>query len=734
MTASRTQRDPEHRRAPIRLADRMLAEALRALEQDGAALREEGPAEAEAGRRGGDFERRIVQRAAASSIADALAAGLRRVRQSTGWIVLIGLVMALLGGAGAVRAAIGAPRTEPINFFWLLASLLGAQTLLLLIWLVLMVARPRSAGVSALGGAALALGRRLAAKLYRGRGAHQLAAIQAAGAIYGRGPIGRWTLSAVSHGMWLSFNIGLLTLLLLMLSAREYTFNWETTILSDAAYVRITRAIAALPEAAGFRTPTAEQIVQSERRAGPDELEEARMAWSGLLIGSVVLYGFAPRLLLLGVSLDARRRACRRFRLDTDAPGYQRLRVRLMPEAEARGIVAAPDDRPAVPETPEEAGAAGEVRPATGPPAIVGLEIDRPATAWPPTMHGTRWTDLGFVDNRDDRRRVLAELGGLAEAPSLTIIVCALTTTPDRGIAAFAGEMVRACGADAALLLTAGQALRERGDAEQMARRVEDWRRLAESIGIAPPRILELDLDHLTETSQRRLAELINAAAEGAPRARRIEEAFDLIAKTARDWGDAIELKEQVELQRCIAEVYRPSAQAWRRLLRLPGELKKSDLAQHAKHSATRIAELLPDRLRRSPKWLAAGALSGALGCITAAMFISPVAIGALPLWSAIGAAVAAVVQPGRRPSAVESDGGPDHGIARADAVRSAALFALLLELQGRGEAAISRILDHTLADADVDDADLAGADAPAGWLDEVRHRFDLALAAEGSA
>jgi mRNA-degrading endonuclease toxin of MazEF toxin-antitoxin module len=696
MTATPAQRDTAHARAPIRLRDRLLAEALRAVEQDGAALREEGPAEGEARCRGGDFEARIVQRALASSIADSLAAALRRVRQTTGGIVFLGIILALTGGAGAVRTAIGAPRTEPINFFWLLATLLGVQTLLLLLWLLLMIALPRSAGVSPLAAAVLAFGRWLVAKVHRDRGAHQLAAIQATGVIYSRGRIGRWTLSAVSHGLWLSVNAGLLTLLLVMLSAREYTFNWETTILSDTAYVRITRAIAALPEAAGFLTPTAEQIVQSEWRADPAELERARMAWSGLLIGSVVLYGLAPRLLLLGISLDARRRACRRFRLDTEAPGYQRLRVRLMPEAETQGVLAAPDERPPAPGERSEP-SAGAARPATGPPAVIGLELDRPATSWPPALHHTRWTDLGFVDSRDDRRRVLAELRDLAEAPRMTVVVCALTTTPDRGIAAIAGEIVRACGAGASVVLTAGQKLRERGTVEQMARRVEDWRALGESVGIPRRRIIEVDLDHLTDTSQRKLADLIGIGAGEPPPARRIEEAFDLIATAGREWNEAIQMKDQAELHRRIAEVYRPSTQTWRGLLHLPAELKKSELARHAKHSATRVVEMLPHRLRRSPKWLAAGALTG------------------------------------KAPSEESPEDAADR-IAPAEALRSAALFALLLELQGREEAAITRILDRTLGEADVDDAGLTGPDDGAAWLDEVRHRFDLALTAEGGA
>ena len=57
----------------------------------------------------------------------------------------------------------------------------------------------------------------------------------------------------------------------------------------------------------------------------------------------------------------------------------------------------------------------------------------------------------------------------------------------------------------------------------------------------------------------------------------------------------------------------------------------------------------------------------------------------------------------------------------------AAALFAVLLELQGRDEATISRVLDRTFE---------GGGEVPAAqvraFLDEIRHRLDLALAAEG--
>ncbi len=61
---------------------------------------------------------------------------------------------------------------------------------------------------------------------------------------------------------------------------------------------------------------------------------------------------------------------------------------------------------------------------------------------------------------------------------------------------------------------------------------------------------------------------------------------------------------------------------------------------ERLKASADRIVDLLPLRLRQRPRWLAAGAMAGALGCIAAATLAAPGAIAALPLWAGMGAAL----------------------------------------------------------------------------------------------
>ena len=58
-------------------------------------------------------------------------------------------------------------------------------------------------------------------------------------------------------------------------------------------------------------------------------------------------------------------------------------------------------------------------------------------------------------------------------------------------------------------------------------------------------------------------------------------------------------------------------------------------------------------------------------------------------------------------------------------------LFALLLELQGRDEVSITRVLDQIFPD---DDSEIGTASSARRWLEGVRHRLDVALAGEGAS
>jgi hypothetical protein len=373
------------------------------------------------------------------------------------------------------------------------------------------------------------------------------------------------------------------------------------------------------------------------------------------------------------------------------------------------------------------------------------VELAHTPHEWPPKLPAQRtWNDLGMIDRREDRHRVMHSLTDPDSQPAALAIVCELSATPDRGLGRFVMQTSSAVSSKTWLILTGGQQMRDRGEGQHIPQRIDDWRALALGAGVPVDRVVEIDLDHLTHTTLTALGLIAigEDRLDESGHVRRLEAAFDAISAFAREWEsrpDLISNEEQARLHQRIAGLYRDQESTWREFLRVPFSFKSvmasgisspipADLAGHLKSSAKQFASLLPDRLKRSPKWLAAGAAAGALGCVAAATFISPIAIGALPMWSAIGAAIGAVVQPSRGESTDQSQRSTESRLDQS--VRSAALLAMVLELQGRDERTITRVLDEAIPEA-AEEAQLASAADVQNWLSDTRHRVDLALARE---
>jgi hypothetical protein len=718
-------------------SDRLLAEALRCAEQESSADATSADAERRARAHDGTLEERILVRARHHGHSRALRDGLDHLHQAVTLGVLVVIVAGALAGAATARTTLGVGASDRVNVFWALLSLLGAQTLLLLGWLLLLILRPGALVGGSLGGFVLRAAQRMAGWSRRGS-EHAAPAAAWAGAML-RSPVGRWTVGSISHAAWLAFNLGAGAVLIAMLGTRHYTFVWETTILSPREYVPLTQALAAVPRKAGFIVPDPEQIRSSqwppaEGQAPPGP--ESAAAWSGFLLGSMVVYGFGPRLVFLGLCLSLRRRAAARYRLDLGHAGFSPLAARLGPDHRGLGVIDADAGLPPPVAAPRREPAAVDPSRPNGPPAILGYEIAPPRSTWPPPLHRGRWLDLGFVEDRAGQQRVIAALSTSAEAPRMVIVAAALTATPDRGVARFLEEVRAAARSPVGLVLTAGAALRQRGALAEP--RVADWREMAGRAGIDAARVVEIDLDHLTDRSLEGLEALLAGAAAGAGAPAglpgQVGAAFELIARQAGRWAAAPEppdLEQQAELQRGIARLYRRDQERWKaaslfQAIPIAGA-SPQELARALGRGADRVVGLLPPGLRLRPRWMAAGALAGALGCVAAATVISPVAIGALPLWSGIGAAVSALLQPARRR---EEDDQPVAAAELDQAVRAAALFAALLELQGHDEAKIGRVLERAFAEP-ADAPGLSGAESVAAWLAERRHRIELALAAE---
>ncbi|MBA4742137.1 MAG: DUF2868 domain-containing protein [Azoarcus sp.] len=440
-----------NRSSPPSFESRWLAEAVRQRERAGGRL-----ADREAMRRARacahSAETRIIARAELLGEESGLAAALQTWRTRIRAAAALFGVLAFLAGVGAALAAAG-DGVRAINVVWALGALLGVHLVMLVLW---------AGGFALSGGGSLGVGalwnwlaRRLAGDAYE--------VASAFAGLHARAGLVRWWLATVTHGIWSAALVGALVGLLVTFLLRDHAFMWETTLLPAEFFVGFVAAAGWLPAKLGFAVPDAAAVAASG--GAPFAQEAARQAWASWLLGCVVVYGLMPRLALwAGCALRlSRGRAA--LRLDTTLPGFAALTDELASGSERMGVT------DAAPARIEIGRIEGAVRFADA-AAVVAIEL-RPAVAWPPDWLGAA-RDLGVADSREQRARILRELGA---APVRRLLVaCDARLSPDRGSLALIADLSRRAGETRVWLVGVDAA-----DAE----RVQRWHESLGQIGFA---------------------------------------------------------------------------------------------------------------------------------------------------------------------------------------------------------------------------------------------------------
>ena len=490
-------------------AGRLLAEATRFLETAGGAPppSAESAAIARARRAQGTTEVKVIARARALPTAAPLSSQLDHLRTILRGLIALLVVLAAVGGAATARTAFATVDGTTVNFFWMLASLLGLHLLSFLLWVVLLATPSLSQG-GALGRGVLWLWRAVSERFATNN--HRLAALQALGARYGAISTGRWLASSLSHGLWFSYLAGATLMALALLSAQRYTFVWETTILDADAYTNLTQILAALPAALGITVPDQTAVAAAEWPGSSSATDQT--LWSSLLIAALALYGLLPRAIALVVTVALTRRSTARMPLDITEPYYAELITRLAPTVTATRIVSADDDHPPAPARIPEVQDLPSAPPA-GPVYLLGWEIDPPLSGWPPPGIGTGVRDLGRRDSRADLEQAIDVIKSAGRAPSRLVVVFDLRQTPDRGITAVLKSLHAATRGRLVLLFTGAAAMQQRMTTSDAARdRQADWVAAGLAANIEPDQMVTLNLDETSDVLRKPLARIFGGS------------------------------------------------------------------------------------------------------------------------------------------------------------------------------------------------------------------------------
>lgn len=327
-----------------------------------------------------------------------------------GIMVVMSMVWCLSGFLGLFTLL----QTNVVNFFYVLVCLLGFHTIMLLGWLVMTLINQGKQSSNWFANFVSP------SYLIRDKDDVTKAAVD----LYERqlqhsGM--RWYLGRFSHQLWLATLTGMLLAIIFLLIVRQYSFSWESTLLSDQALITLTQVLGWLPSMVGFDVPDSTAIVQSRLVTDAMPLTVARQ-WAGLLVGSLLMYGIVPRAIAWAFCALMFRR--KKMRLDIKQPYYQKILSFWQ-----RQVVDADDfNEVPAPIAPKAAVSAGKK-------LVALLEYPSEQDNWwlaglDANINNSEIENFGIVDDRDDMARLKMYLDNHPVQVLLGIHSKAL---PDRG-------------------------------------------------------------------------------------------------------------------------------------------------------------------------------------------------------------------------------------------------------------------------------------------------------------
>lgn len=363
------------------------------------------------------LDQRIIQRANLIAQQDQIQDHLDNWLNSAKLAIAVIWVLALFSGIGV---AISTLAHNKINLSSALIAILGLHLVTFILWLLSYL--PFVQTGSSLSKIWLWLSKYLSTKKSNQAG-------QALLNLFSRCQAWRPTIGIISHSTWLIALIGASISLLVLLSTKQYSFHWETTLLSAADFIQLTHILGSLPAILGFPIPDTNTISLSLTDQPLDQ--QLQSQWSVWLLGCIFVWGLLPRALALVVCIISLRRNLGNLAIDTNLPGWMQLRELLSPRHKVIGV-----DKPATTEQIKSlVKNKTDLRNAQA--AIIGHEL-KPNTPWPPATLPANVYDLGTGSSRSDHK----EIRNILKQHNLRLLlICNPELTPDRGAIAWFNEL-----------------------------------------------------------------------------------------------------------------------------------------------------------------------------------------------------------------------------------------------------------------------------------------------------
>ena len=291
-----------------------------------------------------------------------------------------------------------------LNFMLILVGILGGNSLMLIIWLISLTQKYRAPTSIPLW-----LTGSLKDPIHQALLEHD--------AQTAAQPPFRWIRSRISHQIALCGLLGMFTASLMLLTVRQYQFNWQRTLLTDQHFAQIFHGLAWLPAQLGMPPPSPSIIAAARNHYHSEHAAQ----WGILLLASILCYGIIPRLIAWLICWQHSRRY--RPTLNLAQPYYQNI----IQQWQWQIIDDASDyqpDRPAIAPAKIPLNSTGEHW------AIL-LEAPNAPDNWHSHILGQDWANKGSIDERAELARLINEL---ATQPVQLLIGIRAQQTPDRGI------------------------------------------------------------------------------------------------------------------------------------------------------------------------------------------------------------------------------------------------------------------------------------------------------------